>query len=501
LKDDEVYAPNYEPGTKLALVRYPHGGTFEIPICTVTHKNKTAREVIGTDAGDGIGINSKVAERLSGADFDGDTVMCIPTHDRGGKVKITSTPKLKELEGFDPRASYQYDRKTVDDDGTEHYFRGDREFKVMKNTGTQMGIVSNLITDMTLAGATEDKLARAVRHSMVVIDAEKHKLDWKQSEKDNDIESLRKEYQAHIDADGNVRYGGASTILSRSKGEQSVTRRQGNPKVNQKGKSWYDPNKPEGALIYKDADDAEYTYTKTNKRTGETTTVTKTKLQPSTRMAETDDAYTLLSDARHPMEIIYADYANSMKALANKARLEKETAGKIAYDASANRTYKKEVDELLNGVRKAELNTPRERAAQRMSNVEINSKKAAYEKEHGVKMKPGDVKKISNQALSKYRQEVGTTPRKERSIQITDRQWEAIQAGAISETHLKRILNNTDIEVLRERATPRASGTSLSSAQVNRMKALANSNYTLSEIASKMNVSPTTVSKYLKGAK
>ena len=230
------------------------------------------------------------------------------------------------------------------------------------------------------------------------------------------------------------------------------------------------------------------------------TTVTKTKTQPSTRMAETDDAYSLLSEARHPMEVIYADYANEMKALANKARLAKETSGKIAYSAKAKELYAKEVQELMDGVRQAELNTPRERAAQRMANVEVSSKQAAYKAETGQKMKPGDVKKISQQALTKYRQEVDTTSRKDRSIKITDRQWEAIQAGAISETKLNDILKNTDVDVLRERATPRTSGNSLSTAQVNRMKRLADSNYTLSEIASKMNVSPTTVTKYLKGA-
>ena len=448
LKDDEVYAPNYEPGTKLALIRYPHGGTFEIPICTVTHKNKTAKDIIGPDAGDAIGINARVAERLSGADFDGDTVMCIPTHDKGGKVKIKSTNKLKDLEGFEPKTAYGYDTMIPDADGNPHYYRNGREFKVMKNTGTQMGIVSNLITDMTLANAPEEKLARAVKHSMVVIDAEKHKLDWKQSERDNDIESLIKEYQAHVDKNGRVHYG-ASTILSRSKGEESVTKRQGTPKVNQKGKEWYDPTKPEGALIYKDADNAEYSYVKKNKRTGEETVVTKTKTQPSTRMAETDDAYSLLSDARHPMEVIYADYANEMKALANKARLTKETTGKIAYSAKAKELYSQEVEELMAGVRKAELNTPRERAAQRMANVEVASKKAKYESENGTKMKPGDVKKLSQQALTKYRQEVDTTSRKDRSIKITDRQWEAIQAGAISETKLNDILKNTDVDVLR----------------------------------------------------
>ena len=177
LKDNEVYAPNYENGTKLALIRYPHGGTFEIPILTVNNKHPDASKLIGSNSIDAVGINARNAERLSGADFDGDTVMCIPTHDKAGKVKIASTDPLEGLKGFDSK-SYKYHEETVDADGTKHYFRNGIEIKIMKNTGTQMGIVSNLITDMTLQGATSDELARAVRHSMVVIDAEKHKLDY-----------------------------------------------------------------------------------------------------------------------------------------------------------------------------------------------------------------------------------------------------------------------------------------------------------------------------------
>ena len=498
LKVTEVYAPGYAPGTKLALVRYPHGGTFEIPIVTVVGKNKLGKQLIGTTPMDAICINSKVAERLSGADFDGDTVMCIPTHDKSGKVKITSTPPLKGLEGFDPKASYQYDTKKVDADGTEHYYRNGKEFKVMKNTGTQMGVVSNLITDMTLAGASPEKLERAVKHSMVVIDAEKHKLDYKQSEIDNNIDALRKEYQVHVDKNGNVRYGGASTILSRSKGETSVLKRQGSPKVNIKGKEWYDPTKPEGSLIYKTADDVSYEVTTTNKRTGKTVTTTRYKTQKSTRMAETDDAYDLMSDARHPMEIIYADYANSMKSLANKARLEMSRTGKVAYSASAKNTYRSEVKSLDEKLNIALLNAPRERAAQRKANAEVAAKKKAYKDEHGTDMKKSDVKKISQQSLSKYRDEVNSVSRRARSIKITDREWEAIQAGAISENKLKRILDNTDVDNLRQRATPRATNT-LSQAKVNRIKAMSASNYSLSEIANTLGVSTSTVSAYLKG--
>lgn len=481
LKDNEIYAPGYESGTKLALIRYPHGGTFEIPILTVNNKNPLGKKLIGPESIDAVCINSKNAERLSGADFDGDTVMCIPTHDKAGKVKITSTPPLKGLEGFDPKKEYGPDT-----------YKG-REIKQMKNTGTQMGIISNLITDMTLGGASPDELARAVRHSMVVIDAEKHKLDYKKSEMDNNIAALKKKYQVRIDENGNPHYGGASTILSRSKGQESVLKRQGTPKINIKGEDWYDPSKPEGSLIYKTADDAEYTVKKINKRTGEETTVTKYRTQRSTRMAETDDAYSLVSNARHPMELLYADYANSMKSLANQARKEMISTGKISYSKSAKATYQPEVDSLMSKLNTALLNTTRERAAQRKANAEINAKKQA-----NPDMKPGDIKKASQQALTKYRSEVGSISRKDRSIKITDREWEAIQAGAISENKLKQILDNTNIDDLRQRATPRTSN-SLSTAKVNRIKAMSASNYSLNDIAKALGVSPSTVSKYLKG--
>lgn len=495
LKDNEVYAPGYEPGTKLALIRYPHGGTFEIPILTVNNKNEAAKKIIGANSIDAIGINKNIADRLSGADFDGDTVMTIPTHDKAGKVKITSTPPLKDLEGFDPKMAYP-ERPGM---------------KYMKNTGTQMGIVSNLITDMTLGGASQEELARAVKHSMVVIDAEKHKLDYKQSEIDNNIAALKKKYQRTVDADGNVHVGGASTILSRAKGETSVLKRQGTPKINIKGEDWYDPNKPEGSLIYKVADDVTYTYQKTNKSTGELTTVTKNKTQKSTRMAETDDAYSLVSEARHPMEMVYADYANSMKALANKARKEMVSTGKIQYSSSAKTTYQAEVDSLMSKLNTALLNSPRERAAQRRANAEVdnalNIVKETLRKSNPtttakeidrLARKEIDVKKASQQALTSNRKAVGSVSRRDRSIDITDREWEAIQAGAISENKLKQILNNTDADKLRQRATPRTT-TTLSQAKINRIKAMSNSNYDLASIAKSLGVSPSTVSKYLKG--
>lgn len=476
LKDDEIYAPNYKDGTKLALVRYPHGGTFEIPIVTVNNKNRDARKIIGTDSIDAVGITKKVADRLSGADFDGDTVMCIPTHDRGGKVKITSKDPLEGLKGFDPKASYQYDKHTVDENGEDHYYRAGKEFRVMKNTGTQMGIISNLITDMTLSGdATDDELAAAVRHSMVVIDAEKHKLDYKQSEIDNNIPALHKKYQGRST-------GGASTIISKASGEYSDIKRQGNPII--------DP--VTGKVSYKVADDAYYEVTKTNPKTGEVYTVTKTKTRKTTKMAATDDAYTLVSEARHPMELLYADYANKMKAMANEARLEMLRTPKLEKNKSAETTYKKEVDSLMSKLNRAELNKGREREAQRRANVAVQ-----YKKSTNPDMKKEDEKKARQQSLTKARQEVGSVSRRDRNIKITDKEWEAIQAGAISESKLKRILNNTDPDSLREKATP-SNSKSVSVGTINRIKAMSAS-YTIGEIADKLNMSPSTVSKYLKG--
>lgn len=489
LSEKEVYAPGYPDGSKLALIRFPHGGTFEIPICTVNNKNKEAISMIGKTSQDAIGINSKVADRLSGADYDGDTVMGIPTHDRGGKVKITSTHPLKGLEGFDPKMSYGGEKK-VDADGKEHWYRNGSEYKLMKKTDTEMGKISNLITDMTLLGASEDKLARAVRHSMVVIDAEKHHLDYKQSEKDNNIAALKVEYQGKST-------GGASTIISRAKGEVKVDKRQGAPKYNIKGKKWYDPSRPEGALIYRKADDATYTTHKLNKKTGEMEEVTVVRKTNSTKMAETDDAYTLVSQYRHPMEVVYADYANSMKHLANQARIEETKAGKIAYNKEAKRKYQAEVVSLIKKLDIAQSNVVKERAAQRMTYAAVQKKQNAA-KEQGEVMKAKDVKKASQQALTRYREEVGSVSRRDRNIVITDNEWKAIQAGAISENILNKILNNCDPDSLRQKAMPKESK-ELNEAKQLRIKAMSAS-YTISQIADKLGISTLTVSKYLKGA-
>lgn len=491
MKDNEVYAPNFNDGESVALIRYPHGGTFEIPILTVNNKQRTAKSLLGSTPTDAIAINSKIAERLSGADFDGDTVMVIPTsgNGRNSKVKITSTPPLKGLEGFDPKTEY----------GPDSY-KG-RDIKKMKNTQTEMGKISNLITDMTLKGATTDELAKAVRHSMVVIDAEKHGLDYKKSEADNDIAYLKKKYQGAYDENGNY-HTGASTLISRAKSEVSVPKRQGTPKINEKGKDWYDPSKPEGALLFKTSDDLYYQerYTKDDnkghkkgdlKYNEDGTPKMKSRTQQSTKMYEADDAYSLISDANTPMEIAYADYANKMKALGNQARKEMISTGKIEYSASAKAAYQKEVDSLEAALNIAEKNAPRERQAQVLANAEVKAKIQA-----NPGMKPDEVKKISQQALIKYRNQVGA---KSKRIEISDKEWEAIQAGAISESKLIKILNHADMDIIKQKATPRAT-TSLNQYKINRINSMnASGNYSTADIAEALGVSTSVVSEYLKG--
>lgn len=524
LKDNEIYAPGYPNGCKIAVIRYPHGGTFEIPILTNNTRNAEGQRLIGKTAGDAVCINKNVADRLSGADFDGDAGMCIPTHDPDGKVKITSTHPLKGLEGFDPKDSYP-ERPGM------RYMKD--PVSGADSTQMEMGKISNLITDMTLAGATDAEKARAVRHSMVVIDAAKHKLDYKQSEIDNGIDELKRKYQPKDDGT----YGGAGTLISRAKGEATVERRQGSYKINSKDSPDYDPTRPEGAKIWKKADDLYYPDRSYSKETGMVTIRTeegkkvsyksddpeaiakynpvqkirpdgsvyftsadgsivyrhKTRTQKSTRMAEVDDARDLVSPSKHPMELVYADYANYMKTLGNEARKELLVTGNLKYNREAATEYKTEVASLNAKLNTALLNASRERAAQRYANAEVAEKKA-----NDPTMKSGDIKKASQKALSKGRDMVGSVSRRERAISITDKEWEAIQKGAISENKLKQILNNCDIDSLRQRATPKAT-VAISDVKVNRVKAMANSNYTLEEIATKLGISKSTVTKILKG--
>lgn len=470
LKENEVYAPYLKNGEKCVLIRYPHGGTFEIPELTVNNKNAAAKKALG-NAIDAVGINSKVAERLSGADFDGDTVVVIPVNSR---VRVTSSPALKGLQDFDPKTQYGTTSKI--ENGKEVYYNSNgRRIQVMTkdNTQKQMGVVSNLITDMTLWGAPESDIVRAVRHSMVVIDAAKHKLDYKQSEKDNGIAELKRKYQPKYNDQGEVvGYGGARTLLSRRKQEVEVPERRGAAKID-----------PETGKVTYSESGREYT----NSKGVRVKATTKVPL-----ITATDDIRTLSSGT--PQEDAYADYANKMKALANQARKEYASIKTVPKSSSAAKTYATEVKSLDDKLDTAARNAPRERRAQALANSVVKAKIQANP-ELSDRENRKELQKIKRYAIEEARSSVGASGRDTR-IEITDREWEAIQAGAISSTKLSQILRYSDPDKIKERALPKTT-TQLSSAQSTKMKAMKASGYTIAEIAESLGVSTSTVSKYL----
>jgi hypothetical protein len=441
MKETEIYAPNYKNGERVALIRYPHGGTFEIPELTVNNKHPGAKAALG-NAKDAVGINSKVAERLSGADFDGDAVLVIPNNQ--GRVK--SSAPLAGLRNFDPVKSYP---------------RYDGMPKMTPRTkGIQMGLVSNLITDMTIQGANTTELAQAVRHSMVVIDAEKHDLNYKQSAIDNGIPALMQKYQGR-------KQGGASTLISKATARQDVLDRK--PRAASKGGPI---DKASGKKVFDN--------------TGETfvdkSGKTVFRKITSTKLTEADDATTLSSGT--PIEKVYADHSNKLKSLANQARKAMVHTPSTTYSPSAKAAYSKEVTSLDSKLKIALRNAPLERQAQLLANAVVSEKQRS-----NPGMESADLKKIKGQALQEARNRVGANKQR---IDITDTEWAAIQAGAISNNKLNDILNNSDPARVKELATPRAN-TVMTSTKKQRAQTMAASGYTQAEIAEALGVSLTTL--------
>lgn len=548
LKDDECYAPNYQDGTELALIRYPHGGTFEIPIVKVNNRNKEGKNVITPDGKDAVGINMKVAERLSGADFDGDTVMVIPLSE---KIKIKSTDPLPGLIGFDPKVKYgpsdaqSWTEKGPDGKEITHYVRNGIEYPLMKNTQTEMGIISNLITDMTIKGATDEEKARAVRHSMVVIDAEKHHLDYKQSEIDNGISELHRKYQGRIDPETGRYRQGASTLISSAKSKVKINERvpgqyvaldteavltkiddEKNLYLDEKTGRIYRQDEKRTRLIdpktgeklyretgsyrkevtYKDSNGKTQharIYEKNNelwykdKKTKEWHKVTTEKIKDIRNMEEINkmeyykDANDLVSDWHSSQEIAYAQYANKMKALANEARKEEYFTKNIPYSPSAHELYREEADSLTAKLKESEMNAPRERHAQMLANVQI----AAWKQDNPNVSEEQEMKQ-RNTLLVKAREAVGA---KRNEINISDREFEAIQAGAISPSKLEKILQHANKERLKQLATPRNNKNTISKAQLSRMRHMSALGYTNEEVAKALGVNVNTVIKYLSG--
>lgn len=444
MKETEIYAPNYNNGERVALIRYPHGGKFEIPELTVNNRQPAAKGLIGKTT-DAVGIHPKVAERLSGADFDGDTVLVIPNS--SGKIKTAAA--LDGLKGFDPQREYP---------GYEGMPKMSPHTKQ-----TEMGKVSNLITDMTIKGANNAELARAVRHSMVVIDAEKHNLDYKQSYINNGILQLKQKYQAKPDSTRT----GASTIISRAKSRQDV------------------PERKQGFRV--DKTTGEKIFIPTGRTTVDKQGNTILKTQRSTQLAEAKDANVLSSGT--PMERLYAAHSNKLKALANTARRESVNTKAAPYSPSAKEAYKTEVDSLNAKLNVALKNRPLERHAQALTASVVSAKTRA-----NPAMDSAELKKIRYQALAEARTRTGAD---KQQVKITKDEWDAIQAGAISHSKLSDILKNADLDVVKELATPKEA-LLMSPTKVSRAKSMEASGYTQAEIATALGVSLTTLKEGLK---
>lgn len=468
LGPNEIYAPGYKDGEEVVCVRYPHGGTFELAQLKVNNRSKEGKKVLGPNAFDAVGISKATADKLSGADFDGDTVLVIPNPKKptkNGKYKydITVRPSLEGLKDFDPKEVYG---------GV-----ADKDRMTSKNTQRQMGIISNLITDMTILGATDDELARAVRHSMVVIDAEKHGLDYKRSAKDNKIAELKKIYQQG---------GGVATLLSRAKSPRYVDPRQkNNPySINEEtGEREWNLQKPR-KYVDKNGEEREI----------------KGKKVKTYWMDTVSDANELLSSKPRIIETVYANFANACKNLANEARKEYVNSTKnekLEFKKEAAEKYAKEVKELEDQLVIAQKNAPRERAAQRIANLRIKSQVDSA-KLNGNELTDGEVRKLLAKQIEPARREVGA---KKQRVTFTEKQWEAIQNGAIHRTTLSKLLNNADEDNYKALATPR-SRTELSPHKINRIKAMLASgadDKSMQWIADYMGVSKSTIANVKAG--
>ena len=441
IKANEIYAPNFKNGEKVVLVRYPHGGIFELPELTVNNKLEKGPAKFMKGAKDAVGIDSSVASKLSGADFDGDTVMVIPNNKNG----IKTSRSLKELKNFDTNKYYSPDPKVLKRDSKGNWPEKQRK----------MGEVSNLITDMTLKGASQSEIARAVKHSMVVIDAEKHNLDYKRSERENDIPSLKKKYQEHYDVISGKIKNGASTLISRSKTEHRTL------------EYWEKARTPEELAA-------------------------NPKLKPTIKKSKTvstDHVVEMVKDAKTlgsgtPIENMYGDYINALGKMRAKANKVVESTPNMTMNKEAKLQYKSQVESLQNKLNLALSNSPRERQAQLIANKVIAEKRDPN-------MQKDQLKKLKQQAIAAARVRTGADGASSR-ITIEPDEWKAIQSGAVSTKMLTDIIRFSDSDRLKQLATPKKEDT-MSLSNANRAKGMLKNGRTYAEVAEALGVSVSTV--------
>nr|DAY33876.1 MAG TPA: RNA dependent RNA polymerase [Caudoviricetes sp.] len=467
MKENEVYAPNYKNGEKVVLIRYPHGGRFEIPELTVNN-NSVARKMISKDSPDAIGIHPKVASKMSGADFDGDTAYVIPNN----KGKFKSRDSLKELKNFDP--NMYADKPGTFTPITKRYQQ------------TLMGVVSNLITDMTLQGAPSNEIARAVKHSMVVIDAEKHKLNYKRSAEENGIDALMKRYMTHVDK---VKYGDLERYNPKTRRVDKVIDPDKLKKDLTPGKEYTSAStiisRHKQSVI---TDGYQVEVPDPKSKSGGTKMVWRNKKE-TYLVNMVKDANVFLGPNATKTEHHYADYINELKAFKNKVDSEMSGIKMPARDPKAAKIYAEEVLSMKDKVNQVKINRIKERQAQRMA--EVSSKAEIARRSEDEVLKKDEISRIKQQALNKARSMVGAerTP-----VTITDDEWDAVQSNAVSGTLLKELVSFMDDSQLKSLATPRANK-QMTDARKSKAKALLANGYTIAQVAEALGVSSSTIGK------
>lgn len=504
VKEGEVFAPNYRNGEKIALIRYPHGGKFEIPILTVNNNNSLAKKMIGADSTTAIGIHHSAAEQLSGADFDGDTVTCIPLSSR---VSIRTQNAVKSLIDFEPKVSYKG-------------FDGMK--KISKSEGYQeMGKITNLITDMTMIGAPSTDVVNAVKYSMVAIDAHKHNLNLRQAEKDFHISELKKKYRGSSIA-------GASTLLSRSTSPTYILDRV-EKRVSEMTPDEYSLWK-EGHQIYKNTNkmtkgkdgmysprinevDAlslpgtKYTIAKVNKLTkeeysrylkGDKSVITN-KNTDNAKRANMISAYDLTSGGskKNPgylPEDIYASHSDALKEMARIARKNARNLPSDKVDIQAKKKYISEVESIKNKLKTKEINSIKEKQA--TIDATLSIRENIRTKDYPDKK---EYTKMASRVLAASRNKYGKEKYK---VSITDKELEAIEAHAITKTDIEKLILSMDdasLEKFQTRISSRNTRTGLTPGQQALIRSKMKTGlYTQQEIADAFGVSISTIRNIIK---
>ena len=206
------------------------------------------------------------------------------------------------------------------------------------------------------------------------------------------------------------------------------------------------------------------------------------------RMETVSNAHDLSSGT--PMEKLYGNHANNMKALANKARKAYLDTPRLVRNPQAAKEYATEVASLNAKLNAARKNAPLERQAQSIAAARVKQQRLDHPE-----WDKDDIKKAQRLALRDARLRTGAS---KSNVVITDREWEAIQKGAISDTKLDAILTSAGTDQIKTLATPRSQRGVISAARKAQISRLSAAGYTVAEIAEATGVSTGSVSELIR---